>query len=386
MKLKNKSPLYSYNPRTKTFSFRQKKKRKSGIRIAATIIIVMIIVGCAALLISKLLIDNKKQSSSNQSKNEIGEIVETHEKTSENDDLESDLFYDSTSFLKSIPTWEGYAFTYVNDNQPDFTTDEVWTATQESLDPLDALGRCGAANSCIGQDGMPTEPRGDISSVKPTGWRTDRYDFVEGELLFNRCHLIGHQLSGDDAIPRNLITGTSYLNRDGMLQFENAIASYVKNTNNHVMYRVVPIFAGDELVARGVHMEAVSVEDNGEGLAFNVFCYNVQPGVDIDYKDGDNKLSEDTSMLRDYQAGKYLIMADMHGKLPSTDQEFKGLEENQDQKSNAVTYVLNTSSGRFHYPDCSGVSDMAEHNKQVVQSTREELINRGFKPCGNCKP
>lgn len=274
----------------------------------------------------------------------------------------------------------------MNDNQPDFTTDEVWTATQESLDPLDALGRCGAANSCIGQDGMPTEPRGDISSVKPTGWRTDRYDFVEGELLFNRCHLIGHQLSGDDAIPRNLITGTSYLNRDGMLQFENAIASYVKNTNNHVMYRVVPIFAGDELVARGVHMEAVSVEDNGEGLAFNVFCYNVQPGVDIDYKDGDNKLSEDTSMLRDYQAGKYLIMADMHGKLPSTDQEFKGLEENQDQKSNAVTYVLNTSSGRFHYPDCSGVSDMAEHNKQVVQSTREELINRGFKPCGNCKP
>ena len=154
----------------------------------------------------------------------------------ETPDIEDEIVEDDAeAFLADIPEWAGYAFCYVNGNKPDFEPDEIWTSTQESLDPLDDLGRCGTANSCIGQGGMPTEPRGDISSVEPTGWHTDTYDFVEGELLFNRCHLIGHQLSGDDAIPRNLITGTSYMNRDGMLQFENAIAAYVKNTGNHVM-------------------------------------------------------------------------------------------------------------------------------------------------------
>ena len=226
----------------------------------------------------------------------------------EADDSSQAVSSDSADFLAGIPAWEGFAFTYVNGNKPDFGPYEIWTATQESLDPLDDLGRCGTANSCIGQDGMPTEPRGNICSVEPTGWHTERYDFLEGEALYNRCHLIAHMLSGDDAVPRNLITGTSYLNRDGMLPFEIAIADYVKDTGNHVMYRVSPVFEGDELIARGVHMEAISVEDDGEGLSFNVFCYNVQPGIDIDYRTGDNKVSEDDTMLKDYQERDMMLI------------------------------------------------------------------------------
>jgi len=293
---------------------------------------------------------------------------------------ESDGSTDAEEFLVDIPEWSGFAFCYVNGNVPDFEPDEIWTSTQESLDPLDELGRCGTATSCIGVDGMPTEPRGDISSIEPTGWHTDKYDFIEGGLLFNRCHLIGYQLSGDDAIARNLITGTSFMNRDGMLQFENAIAAYVKETGNHVMYRVTPVFVGDELIARGVHLEAISVEDNGAGLAFNVFCYNAQPGVDIDYLTGENELSDDDSMLKDYQAGAFVLAANTHGEIP-------GIDDVQDgQESPVMTYILNTNTHKFHYPDCKSVKTMAEHNKQEVEATREEVIARGFSPCKNCDP
>ena len=290
-----------------------------------------------------------------------------------------------------MPEWMGYAFCYVNGNKPDFEPDEIWTSTQESLDPLDDLGRCGTANSCIGLDGMPTEPRGDISEVHPTGWHTERYDFVEGEALYNRCHLIAHMLSGDDAIPRNLITGTSYMNRDSMLQFEQAIAAYVQETGNHVMYRVTPVFMGDELVARGVHMEAVSVEDEGEGLAFNVYCYNVQPGIDIDYETGDNELSEDTTMLEAYQAGKFATIANTHGEI--TDDSFitddsQAEEAQEGQKSPKQAYVLNTNPSRmiFHKADCNSVDSIKDGNRKDVKATREELIEQGYKPCGNCHP
>ena len=307
-------------------------------------------------------------------------------------------------FLAELPEWQGYAFAYVNGNKPDFSEDEIWTSTQEYLEPLDKLGRCGRADSCIGTDGMPAEPRGDISSVIPTGWHTERYDFVEGEALYNRCHLIAHQLSGDDAVPRNLITGTSYMNRDGMLQFENAVGNYVRNSGNHVMYRVEPVFIGKELVARGVHMEAVSVEDGGAGLSFNVYCYNVQPGIDIDYATGDNKLSDDDSALREWQAGRFSVMADTHGRAPENAQtsaqqedadeadahaetdKTSGRTEASDDASPAMTYVLNTNTGKFHYPDCQSVADMSEHNKKTVEASRDDLISRGFEPCGNCRP
>ena len=311
----------------------------------------------------------------------VSKVAESNETASASDETGSK---DSAEeFLADIPEWKGYAFCYINGNSPDFKPEEIWTTTQESFDQLDELGRCGAANSCIGPDGMPTESRGDISSVEPTGWHTERYDFVEGEALYNRCHLIAHMLSGDDAVPRNLITGTSFMNRDGMLQFENAIASYVRETGNHVMYRVTPVFAGDELVARGVHMEAVSVEDNGEALAFNVYCYNAQPGVDIDYKTGDNKLSEDRTLLEGYQAGEFAMIANTQGVIPSASEVGANAAE---QEGHKMSYVLNTNTGRFHYPDCRSVGDIKPKNREDVEATREELLDRGFIPCGNCNP
>ena len=170
---------------------------------------------------------------------------------------------------------------------PDFSENEITSVSYEYYSELDALGRCGVCIASVGQDIMPTEKRGSIGQVKPTGWHTVKYDFVDGKYLYNRCHLIGFQLTGENANKRNLITGTRYLNVEGMLPFENMVADYVKETGNHVMYRVTPIFVGDELLARGVHIEAESVEDGGDGIMFNVFCYNVQPGVVLDYATGE---------------------------------------------------------------------------------------------------
>lgn len=300
----------------------------------------------------------------------------------------SQVLYDESEFLKGIPAWDGETpYCEVNGNVPDLTEQEIWTSTQESLDPLDALGRCGSANSCIGLDGMPTEPRGDISEIHPTGWHTDSYEGVEGEKLYNRCHLIAHKLSGDDAVARNLITGTSYMNRDGMLPFEDQIEEYVKGTGNHVMYRVTPCFVGEELVARGVHMQAVSVEDDGEGLAFNVFCYNVQPGIYIDYMTGDNMLAEEAAALTDGSE-----QTEQNGLTDGTEQteESKpadgGEETAEEPESEVQAYVLNNNTKKFHYPSCGSVDQIADHNRQDVEDTRENLMAKGYKPCGNCHP
>lgn len=192
--------------------------------------------------------------------------------------------------LENIPAYSGQAYVAVNGNEPFFTQEDLTTTSYETYAPLDGLGRCGPAEACVGQDLMPTEPRGRISSVKPTGWQVSKYDFVDGQSLYNRCHLIGYQLTAENANRQNLITGTRYLNVTGMLPFENLVADYVRETGNHVLYRVTPIFDGTELVARGVLMEGWSVEDSGQGVCFNVYCYNVQPGVIIDYATGDNEL------------------------------------------------------------------------------------------------
>lgn len=197
--------------------------------------------------------------------------------------------------MEEIPAYDGTPFVIIDQNQPTFTEEELTTRSYETYSPLDYLGRCGTVEACIGRDLMPTEERGDIHSVYPTGWEQERYDFVDGQSLYNRCHLIGFQLTGENANERNLITGTRYMNVDGMLPFENLVADYVKETGNHVLYRVSPIFDADELVARGVQMEALSVEDGGDGVCFNVFCYNVQPGVEIDYATGYNWLAEDAA-------------------------------------------------------------------------------------------
>jgi DNA-entry nuclease len=189
-----------------------------------------------------------------------------------------------------IPAFTGEAYVSINGSIPFFTDDEKNTKVFETYSPLDSLGRCGVAYANICKELMPTEERGAIGSVKPSGWSQVKYSFVDGQYLYNRCHLIGFQLAGENANPLNLITGTRYLNIEGMLPFENLVDDYVDETKNHVLYRVTPIYEGNDLVCRGVLMEGFSVEDDGEGVCFCVFAYNVQPGVKINYADGSSTL------------------------------------------------------------------------------------------------
>ncbi len=187
-----------------------------------------------------------------------------------------------------VPEYAGIPYVEINGNEPGFSEKELSEESFEEYGELDGLGRCGMVCASVGEDLMPDEKRGKIGQVRPTGWHTVKYDNVDGKYLYNRCHLIGYQLSGENANEKNLITGTRYMNVEGMLPFENMVADYVKETDNHVMYRVVPVFEGDNLLASGVQMEAMSVEDGGEGISYNVYVYNVQPGIDIDYATGES--------------------------------------------------------------------------------------------------
>lgn len=272
--------------------------------------------------------------------------------------------------LSSLPAYSGEAYVAVNNNQPYFSEEERQnTEAFETYSPLDELGRCGVAWANICQELMPTEERGEIGQVKPSGWHTVKYDCVDGKYLYNRCHLIGFQLAGENANEQNLITGTRYLNIEGMLPFENLVADYVQETGHHVLYRVTPVFDGDNLVASGVLMEGWSVEDAGEGVCFCVYAYNVQPGVEIDYATGD---SWET------------------GEAPSESQPETSTQQPEQgdstQSSGEMEYVLNTSSHKFHYPDCGSVSQMSDSNRQDYTGTREEIIAQGYEPCGNCNP
>ena len=194
--------------------------------------------------------------------------------------------------LKDIPDYSGSAFIEINDNEPYFSDDDYTTSSFEYYADLDELGRCGTAYACVGTDIMPTEERDKIGRIKPSGWQTVKYDFIDGKYLYNRCHLIAYQLTGENANEKNLITGTRYLNVTGMLPFEKMVANYVKTTGNHALYRVTPVFENDDLVAKGVLIEAKSVEDKGEGVTLCVYCYNVQPNVTIDYKTGKSEYNE----------------------------------------------------------------------------------------------
>ena len=191
--------------------------------------------------------------------------------------------------INNLPEYKGKPYVVINNNEPNFEKSELVTKSFEKYSELDSLKRCGVADSIIGKDLMPTSKRENISSVKPSGWKSIKYNGIDGKSLYNRCHLIGFQLAGENANKRNLITGTRYLNTKGMLPFENMIADYVKETNRHVRYRVTPIFVGNELVARGVQMEAISIEDNGKAVKFIVYCFNVQPNIEIDYKTGNSR-------------------------------------------------------------------------------------------------
>ncbi len=218
---------------------------------------------------------------------------ENYSNISEDNTTSPSVTMQNTSFdIRKIPAFTNQPYVVINDNQPNFKEEEMTTTSFENYSKLDSLGRCGVAYSCVGIETMPTEKRGDISQIKPTGWHTTKYDIVDGKYLYNRCHLIGYQLTAENANKKNLITGTRYMNVEGMLPFENQVAEYIEDTNYHVLYRVTPIFERDNLIASGVQMEAKSVEDNGKGVCFNIYVYNVQPGVTIDYTTGESKLNK----------------------------------------------------------------------------------------------
>ncbi|MCP1103376.1 DNA/RNA non-specific endonuclease [Lachnospiraceae bacterium PAL113] len=267
------------------------------------------------------------------------------------------------SNIESVPEFSGEPYVVVNENEPFFEEEDYTEEAFEEYSDLDSLGRCGVAYANIGQEIMPTEKRGDIGSVKPTGWHSIQYDNVEGKSLYNRCHLVGFQLSGENANEQNLITGTRYFNVEGMLPFENMVADYVKETEDHVLYRVTPVFEGDNLVASGVLMEAKSVEDEGDGVTFCVYVYNNQPDIEIDYATGESGLESESEVTK----------SDVS-------------KEAQDSEYEAGTYILNKNSKKFHRMDCSGASSIKEKNKEEFTGNREELVNQGYAPCQQCNP
>lgn len=260
--------------------------------------------------------------------------------------------------VQNVPAFTGEPYVVIANNEPEFFAEDLTEESFEYYSPLDGLGRCGYAMACVGQDLMPTENRESISKVKPSGWVQNQYDFVDGKSLYNRCHLIGFQLTGENANELNLITGTRYCNVEGMLPFENMIADYVKETGNHVLYRVTPVYDGNNLVARGVQMEALSVEDGGAGVCFHVYVYNNQPGVIIDYATGDNWLDGGSQQAA----------------------------QSEPTQAAGATYLLNTSSKKFHDESCTQGQNIKEENAETFRGTREELLQRGYEPAGCCKP
>ena len=294
-----------------------------------------------------------------------------------------------TLSVDEIPAYSGQAAIEINQNVPGFTESDYTTEAFEQYSPLDGLGRCGIAYACVGEEIMPTEERGAIGMVKPSGWHTVKYDFVDGKYLYNRCHLIAYMLSGENANTENLITGTRYMNTEGMLPYENQVADYVHDTGNHVLYRVTPLYERDNLVASGVEIEASSVEDKGKSLSFHVYCYNVQPGVTIDYATGDSALAEDLATESVQETAQETSVAD--GKQSSENavaavQEETSAEQDGGHAKEEQDYVLNKNTKKFHYPWCSSADDIKKKNRKDFTGTREEVISQGYVPCKRCNP
>lgn len=267
--------------------------------------------------------------------------------------------------LEDIPEFDGETpYVEINGNVPFFTEKEITAVSFEEYSELDTLGRCSVATASVGIDIMPTEDRGSIAGVKPSGWHTVKYDIISTKYLYNRCHLIGYQLTGENAREENLVTGTRFMNVDGMLPFENMVAAYVKETENHVMYRVTPIFKDTELVCRGVLMEAMSVEDNGEDILFCVYVYNNQPGITINYQNGESYLS----------GGK--------PESPST----PSAPDTDSRHEIAGVFILNTSSMKIHKESCRYADSISEKNREIYTGLYSDLITNGYDPCGTCKP
>lgn len=292
---------------------------------------------------------------------------------------------------ENLPAYSGYSFVIVNDNVPAFTAEERTAESFESYSDLDSLGRCGAAFANVGTDLMPTERRGYIGDVRPSGWHTVKYnDIIDGNYLYNRCHLIGYQLTGENANTQNLITGTRWLNVQGMLPFENAIAEYVKSTGNHVLYRVTPIFEGENLVASGVEMEGESMEDNGASIHFHIYAFNIQPGISIDYVDGESWEENDfAAQLAAAQETQSLLEDNIIAISSGAVTNLEALSSGSDSANDGTvsgTYVLNTNTKKFHLPECESVRQMGENNKEEYEGSRDTLLQEGYEPCKSCNP
>ncbi len=286
--------------------------------------------------------------------------------------------------LATIPAYTGDPYVEINNNVPFFEEEEWTTKSFQEYFDLDELGRVSQAYACLGTDLMPDLKRQDISSVKPTGFINQRYSFLKDGMLYNRCHLIAFMLAGQNANPKNLMTGTRYLNIEGMLPFEDLVHDYIEETGNHVMYRVTPVFEGDDLVARGVIMEGYSVEDQGQGIEFCVYCYNVQPGVAINYTTGENQV--DTSMSEDEILAFY--EAPRSTKQPNANNTSRTSQTSLEVSDDEVvqTYIINTNSKKFHLPQCSGAQTMNEKNRLEVQNSKAQLLKEGYISCQICMP
>ena len=318
--------------------------------------------------------------------------------------------------LSDIPEYSGALCIDVNKGQPGFSADDAARGSFMEFSKLDFEGRCGAAAGLIGPETVSNAERGDISQVHPSGWVQHRYSFVDHEMLYNRSHLIAHQLCGEDANERNLITGTRTMNAVGMTYYEELVGNYVRRTNNHVLYRVTPLFAANDLVARGVQMEAESVEDGGQAIRFNVFVYNVEPGVKIDYVTGDNWESSEVPAVKtkgeatttrgtsgDAALSQYAASKGEAGAsgtsgssdtssstqaAPSGSSDAKTSSDSSSSASTAEqqTYILNKRSHKFHRPECDSVQSMSPSNKEEFTGLRQTLINEGYTPCRSCNP
>ncbi|WP_418616277.1 DNA/RNA non-specific endonuclease [[Ruminococcus] lactaris] len=331
---------------------KDKKRRTYGFLTGLLLILSVCLTSCG----NQGQTDSGKDSNTQSGTKVAAEDHSAEEKGSDNE---------SYVTVDDVPAYSGEPYVEVNDNQPEFTEEELTTVSYEDYSELDELGRCQSAEACIGQDLMPTETRESISSVKPTGWKNKSYDTVDGGYVYNRCHLIGFQLTGENANEENLITGTRYMNVEGMLPFEDEVAAYIKETDNHVMYRVTPVFEGDDLIASGVQMQAESVEDDGAGISFNVYVYNVQPYVVIDYRTGENWEGDE--------------IAEPEGKwADGTEAEPSDTKEQM--------YILNKNTKKFHKPECSGAKKIKAKNKGEYTGSRQTLIDEGYEPCGNCNP
>jgi len=286
----------------------------------------------------------------------------------EEDAFGADGSYEEFLNAGNFPRYENEPNVPVNGNRPFFTEADYTTESFETYGDLDALGRCTYAFACVGEDLMPTEKRERISQIRPTGWHFTKYDGIDGNYLYNRCHLIAYGLTAENANERNLITGTRYLNTLGMNDLENETISYIRRTGNHVLYRVTPVFEGENLIASGVLMEAQSVEN--DEFSFCVYAFNVQPGITIDYRTGDSSGTPFTGTEVRHPAPS---------ASPKPEWEYVPPAEN-------VTYILNTKSMKFHRPNCDAVKEMNPKNREDFTGTREEVLEMGYDPCGGCKP